>query len=74
MSQQQRDDENYGDDDLYEEEETQFTDFYLSFQSTVVGIQYYDGLGTSCLLRLLIVTYRWLSWSWRASEPCSGTT
>ncbi|KAG9104378.1 hypothetical protein FRC06_003185 [Ceratobasidium sp. 370] len=44
MTQQQRDDAAYLDDDNYDEEEAQYTDFYLSFQSTVVGIQYYDGL------------------------------
>ncbi|KAG9120079.1 hypothetical protein FRC07_004585 [Ceratobasidium sp. 392] len=44
MTQQQRDDAAYLDDDNYDQEEAQFTDFYLSFQSTVVGIQYYDGL------------------------------
>ncbi|CAE6540591.1 unnamed protein product [Rhizoctonia solani] len=42
MSQQKRDDED--DEDFGTEEEAQYTDFYLSFQSSVVGIQYYDGL------------------------------
>lgn len=49
MTQQQRDDVAYADDDNYDEEEAQYTDFYLSFQSTVVGIQYYDGLGEQSL-------------------------
>ncbi|QRW08198.1 SWI/SNF-related matrix-associated actin-dependent regulator of chromatin subfamily A member 3-like 3 [Ceratobasidium sp. AG-Ba] len=44
MTQQQRDDAAYLDDDDYDEEEAQYTDMYLSFQSQVVGIQYYDGL------------------------------
>ncbi|CAE6425244.1 unnamed protein product [Rhizoctonia solani] len=44
MSQQKRDDEAYVDDDFGAEEEGQYTDFYLPFQSSVVGIQYYDGL------------------------------
>ncbi|CAE6341818.1 unnamed protein product [Rhizoctonia solani] len=44
MSQQKRDDEDYVDEDFGAEEEAQYTDFYLSFQSSVVGIQYYDGL------------------------------
>ncbi|CAE6481588.1 unnamed protein product [Rhizoctonia solani] len=43
MSQQKRDDEDYT-EDFGTEEEAQYTDFYLSFQSSVVGIQYYDGL------------------------------
>ena len=45
MTQQKRDDEDYGDEDFGAEEEAQYTDSYLSFQSSVVGIQYYDGLG-----------------------------
>jgi hypothetical protein len=49
MTQQQRDDAAYADDDNYDEEEVQYTDFYLSFQSSVVGIQYYDGLGERLL-------------------------
>ncbi|KAJ1306199.1 hypothetical protein OPQ81_010908 [Rhizoctonia solani] len=44
MTQQKRDDEDYAEGDFGAEEEAQYTDFYLSFQSSVVGIQYYDGL------------------------------
>ncbi|KAF8756387.1 HIRAN protein [Rhizoctonia solani] len=44
VSQQKRDDEDYAEDDYGAEEEAQYTDFYLSFQSSVVGVQYYDGL------------------------------
>ncbi|KAH7334908.1 SNF2 family N-terminal domain-containing protein [Rhizoctonia solani] len=44
MSQQKREDEDYAEEDFGAEEEAQYIDFYLSFQSSVVGIQYYDGL------------------------------
>lgn len=45
MTQQKRDDEAYGDEEFFGEEEAQYTDFYVAYPTSVVGIQYYDGLG-----------------------------
>ncbi|QRW25469.1 SNF2 family amino-terminal protein [Rhizoctonia solani] len=55
VSQQKRDDEDYAEDDYGAEEEAQYTDFYLSFQSSVVGVQYYDGLGSRAWEQVALV-------------------